>query len=103
MHKLTTDSAERIAPEFMQSLDELAREGARRMIAVALQLEVEEQISKWHDLRDEQGHALVVRNGRARERGLRAPLLAVGDGALGFWAALSFGGPTPRGTVWGCQ
>jgi len=52
----------------MQSLDELAREGARRMIAEALQLEVEEQISKLRHLRDERGHALVVRNGTARER-----------------------------------
>ena len=68
MHKLTTDSAESIAPEIMQSLDELAREGARRMIAEALQLEVEEQISKLRHLRDERGHALVVRNGTARER-----------------------------------
>ena len=68
MHKLTTDSSEVIAPEIMQSVDELAREGARRMIAEALQLEVEEQISKMRHLRDEQGHALVVRNGTARER-----------------------------------
>jgi len=68
MYKLTTDSAESIAPEIMESLDELAREGARRMIAEALQLEVEEQISKMRHLRDAQGHALVVRNGTARER-----------------------------------
>lgn len=68
MHKLTTDSLGSIAPEIMQSLDELAREGARRMIAEALQLEVEEQIGKMRHLRDEQGHALVVRNGTARER-----------------------------------
>jgi len=68
MHKLTTDSSEVIAPEIMQSVDELAREGARRMIAEALQLEVEEQISKMRHLREEQGHALVVRNGTAGER-----------------------------------
>jgi transposase-like protein len=38
------------------------------MIAEALQLEVEEYVDKLRRLRDEQGHALVVRNGRARER-----------------------------------
>ena len=37
----------------MQSLDELAREGARRMIVVALELEVDEYVSKLRQLRDE--------------------------------------------------
>ena len=52
----------------MQSLDELAREDARRMIVVALELEVDECVSKLRQLRDEDGHALVVRNGHAQER-----------------------------------
>ena len=52
----------------MQSLDELVREGARRMIVVALELEVDEYVSKLRQLRDEDGHALVVRNGHAQER-----------------------------------
>jgi transposase-like protein len=51
-----------------QTLDELAREGARRMISAALEAEVEEYIAKRRAERDEQGHALVVRNGRAQER-----------------------------------
>jgi transposase-like protein len=68
MYKLTTDDSENTAPEVHQTLDELAREGARRMIAEALQLEVEEYVSRLHHLRDEQGHALVVRNGTAQER-----------------------------------
>lgn len=68
MYKLTTGSSGSIAPEIMESLDELAREGARRMIAEALQLEVEEEINRMRHLRDEQGHALVVRNGAARAR-----------------------------------
>ena len=37
MYKLTTDSPESTAPEVCKSLDELAREGARRMIAEALE------------------------------------------------------------------
>lgn len=49
-------------------LDELAREGARRMLAVALESEVEAYLAEHTDFRDEQGHALVVRNGRARPR-----------------------------------
>ena len=49
-------------------LDELAREGARRMIEVALQVEVEEYVSRHRRERDAAGHAVVVRNGTARPR-----------------------------------
>jgi transposase-like protein len=68
MYKLTTNDAESTAPEVCKSLDELAREGARRMIAEALQLEVEEYVSALRHLRDEEDHALVVRNGSGKER-----------------------------------
>jgi putative transposase len=50
------------------TLDELAREGARRMIAAALEAEVDEYVSAFVGEIDEDGHRLVVRNGRARER-----------------------------------
>jgi transposase-like protein len=50
------------------SLDELAREGARRMIATALEAEVGEYIERFADEVGEDGKRLVVRNGRARER-----------------------------------
>jgi transposase-like protein len=56
------------APEVVETLDDLAREGARRMIAAALDLEVEQYLARRQDARDEEGHALVVRNGRARPR-----------------------------------
>jgi putative transposase len=49
-------------------LDTLAREGARRMLAAALRAEVEVYIEAAQGERDEQGHALVTRNGHARER-----------------------------------
>lgn len=65
MFKLTTDDAEGQAPEITQALDELAREGARRMIAAALEAEVTEYVEALRHLRDENGHALVVRNGRS--------------------------------------
>jgi transposase-like protein len=68
MEQSTTNDLERVACEMQLSLDELAREGARRMIAAALELEVEAYVSALRHLRDEQGRALVVRNGKAQER-----------------------------------
>ena len=65
MLKLTTDDTEGQAPAITQSLDELAREGARRMIAAALEAEVEQYVESLRHLRDEDGHALVVRNGKS--------------------------------------
>lgn len=49
-------------------MDELAREGARRMLVAALEVEVGEYLEAHRGERDAEGHALVVRNGRARER-----------------------------------
>ena len=50
------------------TLDGLAREGARRMIAAALEAEVDEYVGSFVDEVGEDGKRLVVRNGRARER-----------------------------------
>ena len=49
-------------------LDEIAREGARRMLAAALEVEVAAYLVAHHDKRDAEGHALVVRNGKGRTR-----------------------------------
>ena len=68
MDKVTTNEPPGQIPEITQSLDELAREGARRMILVALELEVEQYIQTLRHLRDENGHALAVRNGKADPR-----------------------------------
>ena len=54
--------------EITLALDELAREGARRMIAAALRAEADEYVARCEDEVDENGHRVVVRNGRARER-----------------------------------
>lgn len=54
--------------EFAPTLDELVREGARRMLAAALELEVAEYIARHQHLRDEAGHRQVVRNGQAEAR-----------------------------------
>jgi putative transposase len=51
-------------------LDEIARAGARRMLMEALQAECDAYVERHGGERDEQGHALVVRNGRARARKL---------------------------------
>ena len=50
------------------TLDGLAREGARRMIAAALEAEVDEYVWSFTEEVGEDGKRLVVRNGRARER-----------------------------------
>ena len=47
-------------------LDEIAREGARRMLIEALKAEADDYVERHRDERDEQGRALVVRNGRPR-------------------------------------
>jgi transposase-like protein len=51
-------------------LDELLREGARRMLAVALEAEVDAYIAACAEARDERGHRLVRRNGHAPARQL---------------------------------
>src|SRR5215203_4972501 len=53
---------------FMLDLDEIARQGARKMLAQALEAEVRAYLDATKNQRDERGHALVVRNGHARER-----------------------------------
>jgi transposase-like protein len=56
--------------ELALDLDELFREGARRMLAVALEAEVEAYIAAYAELVDEHGHRLVVRNGHAPARAI---------------------------------
>jgi putative transposase len=66
MHRVHQD--EKLREELMPDLDEIARQGARRMLAETLEAEVEFYIEAARGERDERGHALVVRNGYARER-----------------------------------
>jgi transposase-like protein len=56
--------------EVSGSLDEPAREGARRMLMTALEAEVAQYLERHAGERDEQGRALVVRNGKSRARKL---------------------------------
>jgi hypothetical protein len=49
-------------------IDEIVREGARRMLAEALQAEVDAYIAQFAGERDENGRCLVVRNGYHQSR-----------------------------------
>jgi len=54
--------------ELRLDLDELVREGARRMLAAALEAEVDDYLIAYAAERDEGGRRLVARNGHARPR-----------------------------------
>jgi putative transposase len=56
--------------ELRLELDELFCAGARRMLAVALEAEVQAYIAAHAELIDEHGHRLVVRNGHAPARAI---------------------------------
>ena len=58
-------------------IDRILREGARRMLAVALQAEVEAYIEQFAGERGEDGKRLVVRNGSAQPR-----TIVTGAGAI---------------------
>src|SRR3979411_1815557 len=65
-------------------IDEIVRDGARRMLAEALQAEVDAYIAQFIGERDENGRRLVVRNGSHKAR---EGLTSAGGGA----------GPAPPG------
>jgi transposase-like protein len=54
--------------EVAEGLDEIVREGARRMLAAALEAEVQQYLAAFADQVDGRGRRLVVRNGHARPR-----------------------------------
>ena len=72
---------EHVRQELALTLDEICRRGAERMLAIALEAEVDAYLERHQHARDERGHALVVRNGHARPRSVVA-----GAGALGVRA-----------------
>ena len=49
-------------------IDQIVREGARQMLAAALQAEVAAYIDQFAGVRDENGRRLVVRNGYHQSR-----------------------------------
>jgi len=67
----------RVEAESRNLLDEILRDGARRMLQMAIEDEVAEYIEKHKEVLDESGHRLVVRNGH-----LPARVLQSGAGAI---------------------
>src|SRR5215218_8020418 len=67
---LSVVADEQARAELALDLDELLREGARRMLAVALEAEVDAYIAACAEARDQRGHRLVRRNGHAPARQL---------------------------------
>jgi transposase-like protein len=61
---------EAASAELATGLDEIVAEGARRMLAAALEAEVDAYVSSFLGEIDEHGHRLVVRNGHAQARSL---------------------------------
>ena len=65
---LSVVTTEQTANGLRLDLDQIVREGARRMLAAALEAEVDDYLAGHAAERDEGGRRLVVRNGHARQR-----------------------------------
>ena len=70
MLKVVEKQEAREATEELLPLDEIAREGARRMLIEALRAEADDYVERHRGERDKHGRALVVRNGLAQGRKL---------------------------------
>jgi len=68
MKKSRTERKELQEQSSWSVLEELAREGAKEMLARAMELEVAEFVEKHKEKTGEDGHRLVVRNGYMEER-----------------------------------
>ena len=68
MLTVVPDPAARDSAGQSSLIDEIVREGARRMLAEALQAEVDAYIARFAGERDEDGRRLVVRNGYHQSR-----------------------------------
>ncbi len=66
MLTLVAENGER--REGVSLLDDIVREGARRMLTAALEAEVDTYLAELAAERDERGRRLVVRNGHAQPR-----------------------------------
>lgn len=62
------ESGDNDQPATGELIDQIVREGARRMLAEGLRAEVDAYVAAFTDQRDEHGHRLVVRNGYPQPR-----------------------------------
>lgn len=74
MAKNTSNVVDFPAEDTSILLDEVLREGARKMLAQAVQAEVETYLKTRQDLVDENGRRWVVRNGYLPERKIQTPM-----------------------------
>ena len=93
---LSVAADEQARAELSTELDELFGEGARRMLAAALEAEVEAYITAHAELVDEHGHRLVVRNGHAPGRTL-ATGVARSRGSARGWTTAAWTPPPASG------
>ena len=101
MLKVVADEAAR--EDLAAGLDEIVREGARRMLAAALEDEVAAYIAAHAAERDENGR-LVVRNGHARPRQVSTVAGAISTALLESGASMRkvAGTRTPAGIGVAC-
>ncbi len=72
------DNLRAVEADDIPTVDAVAREGARRMLEMALEAEVARYIEVHEEARDTDGRRLLVRNGRAQSR-----TVTCGAGMLG--------------------
>ena len=86
-----------VASEVRDALTQVLREGARALLAQAIEAEVAEFLAQHRDQQDEAGRARVVRNGYLPARtiqtgigdiGVKAPLVRDRAGAVRFSSAI---------------
>lgn len=58
--------------DFHSTIDTFIQQGAQKMLLAALQAEVDEYVQRHQSEQDENGYALVVRNGRSQERTIQS-------------------------------
>jgi transposase-like protein len=76
MLKVVSNKKE-VSKEIESTLDSLVRDGAKQMLLMALQMEVDEYVSRHREVVDDRGHRLVVKNGVGQTR-----TITVGSGSI---------------------
>lgn len=68
MTQHTLEKPKEARSETMKVLEDIVREGARRMLQAALEAEIDAHLARYQDRKDEAGKRLVVRNGYQKAR-----------------------------------
>ena len=61
-------------PEFDDPITDILRQGARHLLAAALEAEIDLFLEKYQEVTDEKGCQRIVRNGHQREREIQTGL-----------------------------